>query len=141
MKFLPTALGWVEVIIWCHYRDSGPHGHSSGTDVTSSRRSSWAFGLGFGWYRIRAQAVLVCDPTAQASRANPLLLSTGPMALATRAWQPLGGSPWGPENPYCHQRACRVFTSRGGGVNRAPQNWGGGFGKRAQLTGTINQSL
>ena len=30
----------------------------------------------------------------------------------------------------------------GGGVNRAPQNWGGGgFGKRAQLTGTMNQSL
>ena len=26
----------------------------------------------------------------------------------------------------------------GGGVNRAPQNVGG-FGKRAQLTGTINQ--
>ena len=25
----------------------------------------------------------------------------------------------------------------GGGVNRAPKNWGGGFGKRAQLTDTI----
>ena len=34
------------------------------------------------------------------------------------------------------QWACRVFTS-GGGVNRAPQNWGGGVGKRAQLTDTI----
>ena len=33
------------------------------------------------------------------------------------------------------------FHFRGEGVNRAPQNWGGGFGKRAQLTGTINQSL
>ena len=35
------------------------------------------------------------------------------------------------------------FRGGGGGVNRAPQNWGGGggFGKRAQLTGTINQSL
>ena len=29
----------------------------------------------------------------------------------------------------------------GGGGNRAPKNCGGGFGKRAQLTGTINQSL
>ena len=29
----------------------------------------------------------------------------------------------------------------GGRVNRAPKNWGGGFRKRAQLTGTINQSL
>ena len=30
----------------------------------------------------------------------------------------------------------------GGGVNRDPQNWGGGeFGERAQMTGTINQSL
>ena len=36
------------------------------------------------------------------------------------------------------RRACRVFTSGGGGgVNRAPKNWGGGFGKRAQLTNTI----
>ena len=34
------------------------------------------------------------------------------------------------------------FTSGGGGVNRTPQSWGGGgFAQRAQLTGTINQSL
>ena len=33
------------------------------------------------------------------------------------------------------------FQGGGGGVNRAPKNWGGGFGKRAQLTGTINQSV
>ena len=31
------------------------------------------------------------------------------------------------------------FHFRGGGVNRAPQNWGGGG--RAQLTGTIKQSI
>ena len=36
-------------------------------------------------------------------------------------------------------RGRRVFTSGGGGVDRAPQNWG--FRKRAQLTGTINQLL
>ena len=29
----------------------------------------------------------------------------------------------------------------GGGGNRAAENWGEGFGKRAQLTGTTNQSL
>ena len=35
------------------------------------------------------------------------------------------------------------FSLRGGGgVNRAPKNWGGGgFGEMAQLTGTINQSF
>ena len=34
------------------------------------------------------------------------------------------------------------FSLPGGvGFNRAPQNWGGGFRKRARLTGTINQSL
>ena len=34
------------------------------------------------------------------------------------------------------------FSLLGGGGNRARKNWGGGgFGKRAQLTGTINQSL
>ena len=32
----------------------------------------------------------------------------------------------------------RVSSDGGGGVNRAPKNWGGG---RAQLTGTINQLL
>ena len=30
---------------------------------------------------------------------------------------------------------------RGGGVNRAPEILGGGVGKRAQLTGTVNQLL
>ena len=29
----------------------------------------------------------------------------------------------------------------GGGVNRAPIIWSRGYGKRAQLTGTINQLL
>ena len=27
----------------------------------------------------------------------------------------------------------------GGGLYRPPKTWGGGFGKRAQLTGSINQ--
>ena len=36
----------------------------------------------------------------------------------------------------------RVFTSGGGrGSIEPPKTGGGGFGKRAQLTGTINQSL
>ena len=38
-------------------------------------------------------------------------------------------------------RACRVFTSGGGGGSIEPPKTGGGFEKRAQLTGTINQSL
>ena len=37
-------------------------------------------------------------------------------------------------------KACRVCTC-GGLINRAPKNGGGGFGKRAQLTGIINQLL
>ena len=44
------------------------------------------------------------------------------------------------------QRACRVFTSGGGGGGgggaiEPPKTGGGGFGKRARLTGIINQSL
>ena len=30
-------------------------------------------------------------------------------------------------------RACRVFTSEGGGVNRAPQNWGGGVREKGSI--------
>ena len=40
----------------------------------------------------------------------------------------------------CPGWACRVFTSGGGGgASIEPPKLGGGFGKRAQLTGTINQ--
>ena len=40
--------------------------------------------------------------------------------------------------PYPGPLACQVFTSGGdGGVNRAPQNWGGGVREK----GSINQSL
>ena len=48
------------------------------------------------------------------------------------------------DNPAVHRSGMLGFYLRGwvgggggGGGNRAPQNWRGGFGKRAQLTDTI----
>ena len=45
-----------------------------------------------------------------------------------------------PPPPPRVDRACRVFTCRGGGGSIEPPTTGG-FGKRAQLTGTINQGV
>ena len=68
--------------------------------------------------------------------ARPVCTSVTPdIVMGKRA----ASSPPPPRSPsitFEHQRrgrACRVFTSRGGRVNRAPQNWGEGFGKRAPL--------
>ena len=46
-----------------------------------------------------------------------------------------------PARPCIHQGMSGLLV-REGGVNRAPKIWGGGgFGKRAELTGTIDHSL
>ena len=41
--------------------------------------------------------------------------------------------------PTCQGMSGLQVSGGGGGVNRAPKIWGRGFGKRAQLPGTIDQ--
>ena len=69
-------------------------------------------------------------------------IQSGHVSRATCANQSLQSRQTFPFMIVRHHKACRGFTSGGGGGSiEPPKTGGGGFWKRAQLTGTINQSL
>ena len=97
------------------------------------------FGFGCGW----GGGVRQITPPPPPPAAAPADKGRACRVFTCRGGGPPDHAPPPPAAaPADKGRACRVFTCRGGGGSiEPPKTGGGGFGKRAQLTSTINQSL